>query len=298
MEKLPSRLIIAKKTDGADTRLAQLDQPLITNPLEKFLGAHQFGTYDQNKDGKDYAFVRIEDLWQEEVDNDSDDGADTDDAPEPQIPEEASNPPMDITAERSRTTQAPPTQPILPGQRPQRQRKRPQKYVENAYDHTTTKLLQDLRKSIQKSNHKGFFIKNAPSMLPNQPQWTIVTVDSTQSDPRLMKEGRYRVREWRPREEDAAKRLRRNCRYIPHVVSRRTRQRVNVRPQKVEATIKNAPQGLEWIHIDVDLYKQGLVGPFEFVHQHNICQKVWSAFEKQAEEKGIDTHPANAIEPI
>jgi hypothetical protein len=44
MEKLPSRLIIAKKTDGADTRLAQLDQPLVTNPLEKFLGAHQFGT--------------------------------------------------------------------------------------------------------------------------------------------------------------------------------------------------------------------------------------------------------------
>jgi hypothetical protein len=67
MEKLPSRVIIAKKADGADTRLAQLDQPLVTNPLEKFLGAHQFGTYDQNKDGKDYAFVRIEDLWQEVV---------------------------------------------------------------------------------------------------------------------------------------------------------------------------------------------------------------------------------------
>jgi hypothetical protein len=73
MEKLPSRLIIAKKADGADTRLAQLDQPLVTNPLEKFLGPHQFGTYDQNKDGKDYAFVRIEDLWQEEVNKDSED---------------------------------------------------------------------------------------------------------------------------------------------------------------------------------------------------------------------------------
>jgi hypothetical protein len=49
MEVLPSRLIIAKKTDGVDTRLAQLDQPMVTNPLEKFLGAHQFGTYDQGK---------------------------------------------------------------------------------------------------------------------------------------------------------------------------------------------------------------------------------------------------------
>jgi hypothetical protein len=40
MEKLPSRLIIAKKADGADTRLAQLDQPLVMNLLKKFFGAH------------------------------------------------------------------------------------------------------------------------------------------------------------------------------------------------------------------------------------------------------------------
>jgi hypothetical protein len=45
MELLPSRLIISKKADGIDTQLAQLDQPMVTNPLEKFLGAYQFGTY-------------------------------------------------------------------------------------------------------------------------------------------------------------------------------------------------------------------------------------------------------------
>jgi hypothetical protein len=69
MEVLPSQPIIAKKADGVDTRLAQLDQPMVTNPLEKFLGAHQFGTYNKYKTNKDFAFVWIEDLWQEEVDD-------------------------------------------------------------------------------------------------------------------------------------------------------------------------------------------------------------------------------------
>jgi hypothetical protein len=129
-------------------------------------------------------------------------------------------------------------------------------------------------------------------------QWGIITVDMANSDPRLTKEGRYRVLEWRPKEEDANKRLRRNCRYVPHIVNPRTRRPLNVRPEKANATIKRAPQGFEWIQSDIDLHKQGLVGPFEFVKQHQINQSVWRAFTSQAEEQGIDTHPLDAIEPL
>jgi uncharacterized protein (DUF2461 family) len=118
------------------------------------------------------------------------------------------------------------------------------------------------------------------------------------SDPRLTKEGRYRVLEWRPKEDDALKRLRRNCRYIPDIVNPRIRRRLKVRPEKANATIKRAPQGFEWVQNDIDLRKQGLVGPFEFVKQHQISRAVWRTFTTQAEEQGIDTHPLDAIEPI
>jgi hypothetical protein len=64
---LPCRLIISKKMDGVNMELAQLDQPMVTNPLEKFLSAYQFGTYDQSQQNKEFTFMHIEDLWQEEI---------------------------------------------------------------------------------------------------------------------------------------------------------------------------------------------------------------------------------------
>ena len=126
MEVLPSRLIIAKKTDGVDTRLAQLDQPMVTNPLKKFLGAHQFGTYDQGQPNKDFAFVRIEDLWREEVDG----GDSSDEETEPEESTVAEAEPNN--SERTRSN----PEPANTNRRPQRNRNKPQWLVENAYDST------------------------------------------------------------------------------------------------------------------------------------------------------------------
>jgi hypothetical protein len=47
--------------------LAQLDQLMATNPLQKFLGTYQFGTYNQSQPNKEFTVICIEDLWQEEV---------------------------------------------------------------------------------------------------------------------------------------------------------------------------------------------------------------------------------------
>jgi hypothetical protein len=38
----PFHLIISKKANRIDTRLEQLEQPMVVSPLEKFLGASQF----------------------------------------------------------------------------------------------------------------------------------------------------------------------------------------------------------------------------------------------------------------
>ena len=44
MEKLPSTLVIHRRTDGIDSRLAALETPVVPNPLEKYLRIHQYGT--------------------------------------------------------------------------------------------------------------------------------------------------------------------------------------------------------------------------------------------------------------
>ena len=72
MEKLPSTLVIHKRADGIDTRLASLEEQMVMNPLEKYLNIHRFGTFKKS-DHYDFAFDRIEDLWQEEIDDDDDD---------------------------------------------------------------------------------------------------------------------------------------------------------------------------------------------------------------------------------
>jgi hypothetical protein len=96
MEKLPSTVIISKKADGVDTRLAQMESKHVMNPLENALGAYEFAEYKQAPEGSRHGFVKIEDLWQEQVDgsddedNDSEEGGDETDEKDQQedLPEE------------------------------------------------------------------------------------------------------------------------------------------------------------------------------------------------------------------
>jgi hypothetical protein len=172
---------------------------LVTNPLEKFLGAYQFGTYNQTNPNDNYAFVRIEDLWQEDSnsDEDNDDPNTTD--------QTTDEDPIATTAQtaKSPTTNKSPTTTA----RLTRARKKPQWLVTDTYDDVAEKKIKALRQCIRKSNHKGFIIKQNPGEPSYRPAWRVVTVDLANSDPRLQHEGRYRVKKWRPKEEDATKRL-------------------------------------------------------------------------------------------
>ena len=82
MEKIPSSLVIHKNLDTTDTRLASLEGPLVQNPLEQNLGLEFFGKYIRAPEEANFAFDKIEDLWDIEVD-DSEDEED----PEEQLPD-------------------------------------------------------------------------------------------------------------------------------------------------------------------------------------------------------------------
>ena len=72
MEKIPSSLVVHKNLDTTDNRLASLESPLVENPLEQNLGLEFFGKYIQAPENSDFAFDKVEDLWNIELE-DSDD---------------------------------------------------------------------------------------------------------------------------------------------------------------------------------------------------------------------------------
>lgn len=70
IKKLPMTLVIHRRTDRADTRLAMLCSLFSTSPLKKAIKAMTPGRYRQMQDAR-WAFNKIADLWQEEVESDS-----------------------------------------------------------------------------------------------------------------------------------------------------------------------------------------------------------------------------------
>ena len=75
MEKIPTTLVIHRRTDGFDSRLATMISPFVINPLEQQLGAVEPGQYKRaaGTDGGNWAYTKIKDMWHQEVDSDSSD---------------------------------------------------------------------------------------------------------------------------------------------------------------------------------------------------------------------------------
>jgi hypothetical protein len=67
MEKLPLTIVIHKRVDTLDSRLAQMEGELANNPLEKNLGLFDFGKYTTAPEDAAFAFVKINEMWNEPI---------------------------------------------------------------------------------------------------------------------------------------------------------------------------------------------------------------------------------------
>ena len=72
MTKIPSTIVLHKRVDTPDTRLAGSRQILSHSPLEQQLGLVDFGKYATTPAQMDHAFVKIQDIWEEEVETNVD----------------------------------------------------------------------------------------------------------------------------------------------------------------------------------------------------------------------------------
>ena len=77
-------MIVNKRMDSVDTRLAALEKPLVHNPLEQALGFYQYGRYVQAPSEADFAFDRVEDLWDIDLASDSESESENEPNEEPE----------------------------------------------------------------------------------------------------------------------------------------------------------------------------------------------------------------------
>ena len=75
MKKIPTTLVIHRRTDGVESRIATMSLPFVTNPLEQQLGAIEPGRYRraEGRDGKSWVYDKSRDMWHEEVESESSD---------------------------------------------------------------------------------------------------------------------------------------------------------------------------------------------------------------------------------
>jgi hypothetical protein len=67
MEKLLSMIVIHKRVDTLDSRLAQMEGELANNPLEKNLGFFDFGKYTIAPEDAAFAFVKVSNMWNKPI---------------------------------------------------------------------------------------------------------------------------------------------------------------------------------------------------------------------------------------
>jgi hypothetical protein len=69
LEKILLTVVLHKRIDGIDTILASLAGPLNHSPAAKEFGLRRFGTYWRAPRNTNYAFVRLDKMWDKEVED-------------------------------------------------------------------------------------------------------------------------------------------------------------------------------------------------------------------------------------
>jgi hypothetical protein len=294
MEKLPSTIVIHKRVDTLDSRLAQMEGPLANNPLERNLGFFDFGKYTIAPDSEDFAFVKVNEMWDEPIDANLDSEEESEDeAIEPPMPTGAEAEPLPATT-RKRTRTA------------DNNVNTPDKRIRSHGITTTTKYLTTLWKDIELSQDKLFFIQRHDTGRP-RPEWHLVQVDLDETNPRTAKQnGEYHVKYYIRNYQQSKRRATRACKYWPLI--REIRPDGNfgailmVRPDKVDELLAKRPTSRGWYQREENLATNGLIGPFDFAtidkENHRIEPNHWTKLLELAAEYNIDATDINRIVPL
>ena len=300
MEKIPSTLILHKKADGADTRFAQSRTPMSEAPLETWLGVLECGAYKQADNDPAWAFVKLDDMWSQEIEHDdsSDDSddynddynsSDSDDGNDDTAtyPDEHDNSDdtSDDSDEDARNRGLDPRQPT----------RRNLTSVER-------RTLSRFHKQLEDSQDKLCFIEHHHG---NNSKWRLVQVSLDSSDPHAAKQfGIYRVKFYTANRRDKETLPPCQCKFWPAIGISEHRQRDDVRPlhpAQVSERLRLNDNDY-WAQADVHLAEILLYGPFDFETRrkftgprqkvsketHFVAEVYWKQLEDAAQRRNVD----------
>jgi hypothetical protein len=281
-----------------------MEGDLVSNPLEQNLGFFEFGKYTTAPGDADYAFEKINDLWNEEIQSElnSEDEAESLESRDGET-EESNDMEID-PQERLRTKKR--------RQRDEEVKTAAKRAKSNEDDSTSPSLiasfLKELWKDIQDSANKLFIIQRPDERNRQAPaSWHLVQVDSEETNNRQAKRiGEYHVRYYVRNALDSRKRLVRNCRYWPLI--REIKQPsgefgdiIMLRPNKVDEVLAKRQYTRGWYQGKVNLAEQAIIGPFNFSidqnEQNRIHPDTWQELEECEEVKtgNVDIRDLNRV---
>jgi RNase H-like domain found in reverse transcriptase/Integrase zinc binding domain/Reverse transcriptase (RNA-dependent DNA polymerase) len=315
MTKIPSTLILHKRLQEQDTRLAELERPLVHNPLEQAIGLHSFGRYVQAPDQTKFVFDKVEDLWNEPLDTDSEEEDNgVEEVQDASMVEESGETGGDSTQQPSETPdtqmdeETPRDESETNSQEDSPRRSKRQKVqssIQLAKEMATKShlSLEELYNSTRDSLCKLFFIKE-------KQDWWLVRVDWNKTlKAEALNQGIYHVKWYVRNEPDSRKLPMKECRYWPMIQKFRNGSfcegAIMIKPQKWEEMISNSDESqlnVGQYQRKINLFEQRLVGPFEFSainHKpYGVADEMWKALVKQAQCRGIAATNITEIHPL
>ena len=282
MEKIPSTLVLHKRTDGVDTRLASIRSPLAPSPLERWLGVLDCGAYRQAEGNPNWAFVKLDSMWSDEVvasdssddeeqdDNDNDDemmnlddgsgkpaGASRHQRPPRPPPQVQDHPETSPTRTRR-------TIPALADAANPIQQRLPSSRILQRQD---KKAMRRLYRSIEDSTDKLFFIRRKRGLYGPRDcyNWSLVQVDLNETDPVAARDfAIYRVKWYDVNEQDSKTKPVVECRFWPKLQEFDDDgsfvRYLQMKPNKVSNYLSHIAES-DWCQADVALGEDRLVGP-------------------------------------
>jgi hypothetical protein len=287
-----------------------MEGALVSNPLERNLGFYDFGRYTKAPGDADFAFEKVNDLWNEEIhaelnsdDEAAEDSMEDNDSELDQITDSIDGEKKNLTnQERKELKRKQETT------SPQTLTKRMK--TEDETEKVPEQFLRELWNDMQESTDKLFLIKrHEENKRHSKAEWHLVQIDLDETNNRQARKiGEYHVRYYVRQFDDAKKKLVRNCRYWPLIREIKPDgyfgDIIVLRPSKVEETLRKKPYTRGWYQGKVNLADNGLVGPFNFATKqgssHLIPKAIWTALEDLEEVKDglIDIRDINQMHPL
>ncbi|CAJ1964161.1 unnamed protein product [Cylindrotheca closterium] len=273
MHKIPSTIILHKRVDTPDTRLANMRSPLAHSPLEMNLGLVDFGKYATTPTDTENAFEPIKDLWDEEVEptEDSSD-EEEDDTPTPSILDA-----IQRTQPRPINRDVPPTD--TQGANQTRQ------------VHTTETITEEL--NLQSVYEQTTQTKDKLYVIAHQDDtsgwnnWYVIQINMEETNEKLARtKGQYHCKWYIPKPTATKQGPPMTSPFWPLIKEFANETTygptVPIRPSKVDQVLKKSPHKYAWYQKEVNIVEDGVYGPFDFERDYKIPDVVWEKVREAA----------------